>query len=526
MGRYRIALLDDEEIVTNGIQRVFDLNAFGYDLAGVFHNPLRLLEQINELKPDLIITDVKMPQMDGLEFARNVKEIRPETEIVILSGHDEFAFATTAMKIGVSDYLLKPIRKKDFSDMLVDMYKRIEERYEKESYYDSLNDFVEKNYNAYKNNFFLELADGGVFDEAQYAAIKQRCESDLLNTRYLLLKVDIYKIPSEMDFMSEIGKLSHRIAQELSYYGKVEEFTNDESLFFILYDLEETDTAGIRELIKQQMKQLGLEGKHLMLGISQPHQGIDEFFAARNDCVRQIFMQAMNIDEASEANPVRQAKINLKVPYVEIEELFRALSLRDAKAAGEIIDELYAASDEKNLYEGYGITITFLILLRMCQIQNKYQENHLMINEKFLDLKYLQKICPTMNEQRSLVSKFTMSVIELLSQESISEPSKMVLAAVNYINQHFSENISLADVADNVNISKNYLCDVFKKELGVTFINYVTDLRMEKAKEYLANTDMKMYEISEAVGYSDYAYFSQIFKKHTGTTLSNYRKQA
>ncbi len=102
--------------------------------------------------------------------------------------------------------------------------------------------------------------------------------------------------------------------------------------------------------------------------------------------------------------------------------------------------------------------------------------------------------------------------------------SKTVLAALKYIDSHFSENISLQEVADNINISKNYLCDIFKKEIGVTFINYVTSLRIDKAKWYLEHTDMKMYEVSGAVGYNDYAYFSQIFKKNTGVTLSSYRK--
>ena len=109
--------------------------------------------------------------------------------------------------------------------------------------------------------------------------------------------------------------------------------------------------------------------------------------------------------------------------------------------------------------------------------------------------------------------------------QEMAAPSKMIRAALDYINAHFHENISLMDVAENINISKNYLCDIFKKELGVTFINYVTNLRIEKAKEYLTGTDMKMYEVSNAVGYNDYAYFSQIFKKHTGKTLSSYRKK-
>ena len=113
----------------------------------------------------------------------------------------------------------------------------------------------------------------------------------------------------------------------------------------------------------------------------------------------------------------------------------------------------------------------------------------------------------------------------LIGQQEVAAPSKTILSALEYINAHFSENISLTYVAEAINISKNYLCDIFKKELCVTFINYVTNLRIEKAKEYLSNTDMKMYEVSDAVGYSDYAYFSQIFKKHTGITLSAYRRQ-
>ena len=107
----------------------------------------------------------------------------------------------------------------------------------------------------------------------------------------------------------------------------------------------------------------------------------------------------------------------------------------------------------------------------------------------------------------------------------MSAPSKIILSAIQYIDAHYMENINLSDVASRIFISKNYLCDLFKKEMNITFIDYVANLRIEKAKYLLSHTDMKMYEISEAVGYNDYAYFSQIFKRHTGATLSNYRKQ-
>ena len=112
---YRLLLLDDEEIVTRGIQKVFDLEKSGFQVVGVFQNPQKALESLPGLQPDLMITDIKMPQMSGLDFAAEAKQLLPESEIVILSGYGDFGFAQSAVKIGVSDYLLKPIKKMIFS---------------------------------------------------------------------------------------------------------------------------------------------------------------------------------------------------------------------------------------------------------------------------------------------------------------------------------------------------------------------------------------------------------------------------
>ncbi len=278
---YSMILLDDEKIVLQGIQKLCQKEDFGFTIKGAYADPLKALDALPDLRPHLIITDVRMPQMDGLEFARRAREILPESEIVILSGYRDFSYAQTAMQIGVSDYLLKPIKKADFGDMLHRMYERLEAKIGQAAYYQVLDGY----------------ARGLVGEEA----VKQAVSS--------------------------------------------------------------VQPAGV------------------------------------------------------------------------------------AQRPG------------------------------------------------------------------------------MLAKEGEQSPTKIVRDALYYIRRHYNENISLADVAEHINVNKSYLSDVFKKEQKVTITQYITNLRMEKAKELLIHTDMKMYEISVEVGYNDYTYFSQIFKRNTGETLSEFRKR-
>ena len=139
---FSMVLLDDEKIVLQGIQKVCEKEDFGFEVKGAFCDPLKALDALPELRPQLIITDVRMPQMDGLQFAEKAKQILPETEIVILSGYRDFSYAQTAVKIGVSDYLLKPIKKANFAEMLHTMYQKIEAKSDQAAYYQVLDGYA------------------------------------------------------------------------------------------------------------------------------------------------------------------------------------------------------------------------------------------------------------------------------------------------------------------------------------------------------------------------------------------------
>lgn len=524
---YRLLLLDDEEIVTRGIQKVFDLEKSGFQVVGVFQNPQKALESLPGLQPDLMITDIKMPQMSGLDFAAEAKQLLPESEIVILSGYGDFGFAQSAVKIGVSDYLLKPIKKDDFQQMLDTMHAKLEEKKTQKQQADNMALLLQNSYTELKNRFFLSLAEDNVFDEKLYQTLQKHHTMDVFDTDFLLVKVDFDQAYLHGDYMSEIGKLIQDSEGKFADFGLVEAFLSDESLYFYVNNIKASDEEMIRQETRLLVEEKRQKGIQLVCGISHMYHGIRELFRARNDCIRRIFMQRANIDEHSAANPIQTDEINIHMPYEEIEALFHMITTGEMEGLSYILQKIYELPEDKIpiLLLDYSCSVTFLILLRVYQLQFKFGLDQQIVSHRELDLRVLKREYPSMEIQRNLVEKKLLTVAEQIAVQEMAAPSKMIRAALDYINAHFHENISLMDVAENINISKNYLCDIFKKELGVTFINYVTNLRIEKAKEYLTGTDMKMYEVSNAVGYNDYAYFSQIFKKHTGKTLSSYRKK-
>lgn len=521
---YSMILLDDERIVLQGIQKVFKMEEYGFEIAGTFTNPIKALEELPRLKPHLIITDVKMPQMDGLEFATRAKELMPDAEIVILSGYDDFSYAQSAVKIGVGDYLLKPVKKANFAEMLHRMHDRIQEKSGQAAYYGALQEYAENNQTEIKNRFFLSMAENGCQDEAYIRAFCGRMQLDLEKEDFVLIKFVINELQMEEDYMSAVGKMMEEFKSLLEPFGKTEVFLSDEEIYFMVYGkacrTSAEEIAGTAESFVESKRNQKL---YMAAGVSDPANGIGQLFVARNECDDRILMGGSKHQQLGDS-AFGRGDLEITIPYNDIEALFAAISLNSAEQMRESIERIYDLPAHA-LYRDYSCSLTFIILLRLSNLLNRYGQEHQMLSRDVLDIRKLKREYPGIIQQKELVANTAVVLADLISRKEVASPTKIVRDALSYIRDHYNENISLTDVSRHINISKNYLCDIFKKELNVTFINYVTNLRIEKAKELLITSDMKMYEISLQVGYNDYAYFSQIFKRYTGTTLSAYRRQ-
>ncbi|MCR5665689.1 MAG: response regulator [Eubacterium sp.] len=538
---FKLMLLDDEAIVLQGIQKVFDLPKHGYEVVGAYQDGTRALEELAKKQPDLVITDIKMPKMTGIEFVTEAKKILPNAEYVILSGYGDFVFAQEALKLGVADYLLKPIEKDAFGKMLDKMHEKIAQKHDEMDYAYSVNSWIQTNKEELKNRFFISLAEDNVLDEKLYQMLKVDLKMDVDETPFIMIKLETYHMEFQSDYLSEMGELVSKVTEELSQYGRIEQFLLDESIALLVYpDEEHEEMIGdmprvVHELyqpLEKSMQKLIDEHKkvgiHLVAGISKIHKGLRNIFVARNECIKAIFLQEANLQDTIDSKEQVYAS-ETHIPYDKIEELFREtlVSATEDRIA-QVIDDIYNEIKKRpaNVMRDTMCTTTFLILLRIYQQQIRIESRPDIVQIGLLDLQQLQQTYPTLEDQKRITFELSKTLAIAMNSNHGMTSNKIIADALAYMEEHYKENLSLQHVADAIGISKNYLSNLFKKELDITFVNYLTGLRIEKAKGLLKEGNLKMYEVAEAVGYNDYAYFSQIFKKHTGVTLSAFRSRA
>lgn len=530
---YNVVLVDDEEIVLAGIQKVYHLEDYGFTVAGAFIDAGEALEHLADLSPELIISDMKMPKLSGLEFIDRAKKIVPNAEFVVLSGHDDFVYAQESLKLGVSDYLLKPVRRDTFSEMLTRMKEKIDAKLADLDYYSRVESWLTENTEDLTTKFFVDLSENDVFDQNLYRLLAKQYNTDILEDVFLLVRISIQSMSDAEDYISSVERLGETGVELLSDYGRVYRFQTDDAISFLVTRSKEGQiTDEDRQHIEAEMIQLiearNAAGDALTVGVSRVHRGLKHLFQARNESIRYIFMTDARLDIRTDEHELGRLEVDAKLPYLEIEHLFQEISAGNTAGVEKAIRKAYEparayiAADVKD----YASLITFLIILRVYQTQTRVEQGLTIIRHSQLDIRQIGHDYPTLESQISLAMGASLKLTEAIAKQGVGSGKKIIQEALDYIEQHFCENISLTDVAKAISISKNYLANLFKKELDITLINYVTNLRIEEAKRLLRQGNLKMYEVAGAVGYNDYAYFSQLFKKHTGVTLSKYKSSA
>ena len=538
-------LVEDEVVIREMIKKMIPWEQYGFELAGEAADGEMALPLILKSKPDLLITDIKMPFMDGLTLCRLVKKELPDIRIVILSGYDDFNYAKQAISIGVEDYLLKPITKNAFIERLKEIHNRYEHEKTQREYYEKFRLEMQEYEKNASRDFFETL----VRADSDLAELYRR--ADKLN---LDIVAEAYNI---LIFTPDTSEGNYNSYEECSdWEAEVQDKINTYFLNHPVAILFRHQVFSYAILVKGQKDTIEKNTEECVKAIQdimdQTERRTDWFIAVGKSADR-LSMLGHSYRTAVRANSFRYLYDGHILDYQSLEAQKENPS--DSRREDSVqlrnvnINALNPAILQKFLSSGLAEEVDDFIRDYFNAIGQEPMgslvfRNYVVLNVRFSVLSFLKKLgCDdseisgqemenimdetgkTIEAAVAYCGKILKKAIALRDENAGNQNRSVLKLAVDFIDHNYmDEEISLNKAAHVANVSANHFSALFSQNMGQTFTEYLTDLRMNKAKELLRCTAMRSSEIAGEVGYKDAHYFSYLFKKTQGMTPSEYRK--
>lgn len=539
----KIFLAEDEVIVRETIKRMIPWENLGFELVGEAADGEMALPLLLRQKPDLLITDIKMPFMDGLTLAKVAKKEIPGLKVVILSGYDDFNYAKQAINIGVEDYLLKPITKNALIERLTEIRSRYEHEKTQKEYYEKFH----REMQAYEKNSsrdFFEALVRGSMDMMEIYRRSEKLGLDIVAEAYNVL---IFTMNCEEDFSGQREGYSEWKAESLEL---LEEFFSENTsamLFRCNIFSYGVLIKGQKETIEENTRSCVSEIQRIFDRKEQKRQ----WFVAAGEPVERLSQIQKSYYSASRAFSQRYLYDENILYYDEMASMEKKNVTEDDSTYLQKVDvnALNPAILQKFLSNGLleeteNFVKDYFYAIGQEPLESLVFRNYVTLNVRFSVMSFLKEIgCDTRTLEQedtedvlsesskslenaiAYAEKIISQAIALRDQNSGNKNRSILKTAVDFIDSHYmEEDMSLNKAANAANVSANHFSALFSQNMGQTFIEYLTNLRMNKAKEYLRCTSMRSSEIAGEIGYKDAHYFSYLFKKTQGMTPSDYRK--
>ena len=541
----KIFLAEDEVVVRETIKRMIPWEELGFELVGEAADGEMALPLLIRQQPDLLITDIKMPFMDGLTLARLAKKEIPGLKVVILSGYDDFNYAKQAIGIGVEDYLLKPITKNALIERLSEIRSRYEHEKTQKEYYEKF----QREMQAYEKNSsrdFFEALVGGSMDMMEVYKRAEKLGLDIVAEAYNVL---IFTMNCDEDFSGQRDEYSSWEAESLELLENF--FAGHSSAMLFRSNIFSYGVLlkGQRETIEENTRACVDEIRKIL----SRQDGRREWFLAVGQSVERLSQIQKSYHTASRAFSQRYLYDENILYYDEMETMEHPggqaetednayLQKVDVNALNPAILQKFLSNGLQEETENF--VKDYFYAIGQEPMESLVFRNYVILNVRFSVISFIKGLGCDTNEMESAdteevlaesgknmesaiayAKKMISQAIEIRDQNSGNKNRSILKTAVDFIDSHYmDEEISLNTVANVANVSSNHFSALFSQNMGQTFIEYLTTLRMNKAKELLRCTGMRSSEIAGEIGYKDAHYFSYLFKKTQGMTPSNYRK--
>ncbi|WP_256756640.1 response regulator [Cohnella sp. WQ 127256] len=532
---YKVIIVDDEAVVRVGLKNTINWNEHGFDLIGDYANGREAWEAVELHRPELVISDISMPFMDGLELAGLISAQYPYIKMIILTGFDEFEYAQQAIRLKVSDFILKPITAKEIRTLLDRVKTEMDEETKRREDLGRLNNQLSQSLPLLKERFLERLVAVGL-GKAEIAERFAYFGLKLAAPLYLVMVVDVDDFGDR-----ELHSYEHDVEFLLFAAFDIFKETLDRENVLLFRTREERMVAIIsgqenESLLYEQVFSLAEQVRYhiekylkftVTIGIGRSSVSIEQLPLSYKSALSVLdyrFLLGKNrvlsiLD--MEGKPTISLPPNLDWDR----KLVSAVKTGSLQDAFDLIENgVVELKSSLAPIEGCFLQMQKVVLSLMNPIQELVHDLEVSLDwqMRLLDV-YKFK---TLDEIQIWLKDLVRSVISAIADNRSHLTNMQIHRAVEYIDTHYAnEKMSLQDLCRHVLMSSSYFSLVFKQHTGETFIEYLTGVRITKAKELLHNTTLKFYEIAEQVGYKDPNYFSILFKKQTGTTPKDYREK-
>lgn len=499
---YRVFLADDEPFIIEGLYDIVDWADLGLEIVGNAENGKQTVEALRKVPVDILVTDISMPEMNGLDCIREVRKWLPDLKVIILSGYDEFDYLKEAMHLGIENYLLKPVNIEELTSTLISTVEKIQEEM-----------------HASK----LTLQDVSILrDHILYRWVKNQIHQKELEERAALLDLDL-----DAPFIQACLVRSHQSHEEVHQYVMKQLCEEKDVIAFrdmqgdtvILFKIWDTNW---QNQVKDKLEQIKREwyGEPLRISLGSVQETTDVSSSYDHALMAQEYFLVRQADQIMEYNTLPIEKHTLMTSHLDWSTYSKLIMEKNKTDLLERVDHDFA-----RLQQSEDITPEHLqqvVLELLVRFKTEFEDTKFATDFDVLYREAMEKIveATSLEELVTLVKKVAVSSIDLLNTDGMSPVVQKVL---DLIHQTYADTLSLKSMGANLNVHPVYLGKLFHKEVGENFTTYINKYRIEQAKKLLRESNLKIHEIATRVGYWESSYFYKQFKKYVGISPTDYK---
>lgn len=530
----KVLIADDESKICQLIQKLVNWQALEMEVAAVAGDGIEALEKIREVHPDIVITDIRMPGCDGLELVRLGKEANPKTEFVIISGYRHFEYAQSAIRYGVGAYILKPIKKEELMETLQKIGEKFRQKSERLTYEEKVRLTLQSDQKTLRKTFLSDLV-----YRRNKEILKKPLEEINEEFRYrfrpgnfavAILKIDGHVFDDERNRRFMTDKVSSAVKNQLEEVLWEYEVLQEENFYYFLLNFPPEQKTAVHRQMKGLLDQVRVQGgilKEIAVTLS-----LGTVCGSLDKADGSLKNARILIEERLIAGTGRllEGELSGETSFAD-SELFTEFNGKMSQALESL--EVFPVREamiqlKTQMLASRGITGHEILQMtkEVCNLYLFFMKNYrIRIEEDFLD-NYNEGAdnCASAGELFDYMIRKITGSYEKAARLKRQDENRPIRAVKKYVADHYGEPLTLEQVSAVAGLSPAYLSTVFKKDTGMTFLEYLSKVRMDMAKQLLKETGRTVADICAQVGYSDVRYFTKTFAKYSGLKPNEYRK--